>query len=165
MVRLNNRFRAVINTALTWAAAWGLIGAAVGATEAVSLGLLSRFGIGFALTAAAEPALACSIAGTFSGALFGGIFLLAERRRGRIEELRIARVAMWGALGAMILPMSVSILASANLLSAKSVALTGAFALLGGGSGAATLLLARREPRARVPRVSSASSAIPRLEQ
>jgi hypothetical protein len=165
MAGLNHRFRAVIHTALTWAAAWGLIGAAVGAAEAASLGLLSRFGIGFALTAAAEPALACSIAGALSGALFGCVFLLAERRRGHIEELRIARVAMWGAIGAMILPASVSVLASAHFLSAKAVALTGAFALLGGGSGAATLLLARRRPSAGVPRVSSASSATHRLER
>ena len=163
MVRLNNRFRGVINTALTWAAAWGVVGAAVGAVEVVSLGILSRFGVAFALGAAMEPALACSIAGALSGALFGCIFLLAERRRGRIEELRIARVVLWGAIGAMILPVSVSILVSANLLSASVAGMAGMFALLGGGSAAATLLLARRELRAPVPRVPS--SAIPRLEQ
>lgn len=157
MVRLNRRFRALIGTALTWAGAWGLVGAAVGVADVASLGLLSRLGAAFALSAVAEPALACAFAGAISGALFGGIFLLAERRRGRIEELRIARVAMWGAAGAMIVPASVSMLASANLLSAKVVAMTGLFALLGGGSGAATLLLARRMPRADVRRVPSAS--------
>jgi hypothetical protein len=165
MVRLSNRFRAVINTAVTWAAAWGIVGAAVGAAEAASLGLLSRFGVRFALTAAAEPALACSVAGALSGALFGCIFLLAERRRGGIEELRVARVATWGAIGAMILPASVNILASADLLSANAVALTGVFALLGGASGAATLLLARRAPSDGAPRVSSASPVMRRLEQ
>ncbi|HEX8359079.1 MAG TPA: hypothetical protein VF613_03100 [Longimicrobium sp.] len=148
MIRLPRRVRGLLNTGLTWAGAWALIGAALGASDAASLGLLSRAGAAFAVRAVLEPAVVCAVAGGVSGLLFAGVLLFAERRRGRVEELRLGRVAAWGAIGAMILPIGFTVLASATLLSAKAAAMTGLFALLGGGSAATTLLAARRGARA-----------------
>jgi hypothetical protein len=142
--------RGLLNTGLTWAGAWALIGAALGAADAASLGLLSHAGVAFTVRALLEPTIASAVAGGVSGFLFAGVLLLAERRRGGVEELRLIRVAAWGAIGAMILPVGFAVLAPAALLSVKVAAMTGLFALLGGGSATTTLLAARRGARAEL---------------
>ena len=141
------RIRGLLSTALMWAGAWGLVGAAVGASDIASLGLLTQNRLAFLVQAALEPVLAFAIAGALSGGLFGALLHLMERRRGRIEYLRLGRVAACGAVGAMLLPLSFAAIASATVLSLKVAAITGLFALLGGGSAATTLMLARRGSR------------------
>ena len=89
MERILRRIRGIIGTGLTWAAAWIGLGAGLGALAGFPLGSLFRL------------ALSNSVGGFIAGASFALILSLAERKR-TLEDLSLKRVAMWGAVGGLV---------------------------------------------------------------
>lgn len=90
MNRLLKRVRGILGTAFTWAIAWIGLGA--------GLGVLA----GFPLRYLPQMALNSSVAGFMAGASFAVILSVAERNHS-LEDLSLRRVALWGAVGGLIL--------------------------------------------------------------
>lgn len=130
------RLRGALGMGLTWAAGWIPIGAVTGwITGAV---------FGFPLAGVAvNYAVLFGVLGFAGGALFSGVLRLTEGRR-RFDQLSLPRFTAWGAVGGALLggaAVGLSLLgAGINILGAVAVGLT---TLLGAGSAAATLALAR----------------------
>ena len=90
MNKLLRRVRGVLGTAFTWAVAWTGLGAGLG----LLAGIPFNFLIPMALNGAA--------AGFIAGASFAVILSIAERHR-TLEDLSLRRVALWGAVGGLLL--------------------------------------------------------------
>lgn len=90
MNKLLRRVRGVLGTAFTWAVAWTGLGAGLG----LLAGIPFHFLIPMALNGAA--------AGFIAGASFAVILSIAERHR-TLEDLSLRRVAVWGAVGGLLL--------------------------------------------------------------
>ena len=90
MKRLLERARGVLGTALTWAAAWVGLGIGIGAL------------VGFSLRYIVPLALNNAVGGFIAGASFAVILSIAERHKS-LEDLSLRRVAMWGAVGGLLL--------------------------------------------------------------
>lgn len=143
------RLRGVLFTALTWAVGWTPFGIAWAAYAWYFLGHhlpagTSRPPTGFL----AALVLAWATFGAVSGAVFATALTLAERRRS-LDELSVWRTALWGALGALALPVALMSLAVKEgglvaLPLAPVLVTVGVSAALGAGSAAGTLALARR---------------------
>jgi len=88
--RLIKRVRGVLGTAFTWALAWIGLGAGLGALAGFPLSYLLRM------------ALNSSVAGFIAGASFAVILSVAERNQS-LEDLSLKRVALWGAVGGLLL--------------------------------------------------------------
>ena len=93
-----------------------------------------------------------TIWGALSGFVFAMILSRAERRR-TLSELSLARTAVWGALGAMLLPALLTALdvargwASSPLYSWRPAVVSFLLSLvLGAACALGTLVLARRAP-------------------
>ena len=98
-----HRIRAALVIGILWAFVWAPVGAAVGGYEYQTddfplvmstplLGTVIRFALGWGLM------------GAISGFLFALTLALAERGR-TVATLSMGRVALWGAIGALILPL------------------------------------------------------------
>ena len=98
-----HRIRAALVIGILWASVWAPVGAAVGAYEHQTddflllmptpiLGTVLRFALGWGLM------------GAMSGFLFALTLALAERGR-TVATLSMGRVAVWGGVGALILPL------------------------------------------------------------
>lgn len=144
------RLRAIAVTAVLWGLAWGALGVVFG-TVAWILGpgvgnivILPRF--------LANQVLFWGLWGGISGGAFATLLALGERRHS-LDELRGLRIAGWGALGGMLIPLGVYL-----LLTLRGGPIFGALrptviaaslaGLLGAGLAAGQLALARRAPGA-----------------
>ncbi len=90
MNKFLRRVRGVLGTAFTWAIAWTGLGA--------GLGLLAGIPFSYILPMALNGAAA----GFIAGASFAVILSVAERQR-TLEDLSLRRVALWGAVGGLLL--------------------------------------------------------------
>jgi hypothetical protein len=137
-MRLLRRIRGIVGTALTWATAWGVVGAVWG-------GILSLVGdfppeaseAGMILVGV----LFLGVYGFLAGVAFSLVVLAAEKRR-TVQQLTLRRVAAWGGLGATLM-FAVPVALSTPSVLVKGITLV-ATALLGAGSAAASLAVARR---------------------
>ena len=140
MKRWLKRIRGVFGTALTWAAAWSgvgaivrLVGGSFGVVDA-SFGVVDVF-VDYVVTAGVF-----AILGFVGGGAFSVVLGIAEGRR-RFDEMSLPRFAAWGAIPAFVL---------FALLGGFGGGLLGGMvygsvvALLGAGSAAGSLALARR---------------------
>ena len=94
------RLRGAIAVSVLWAIAWAIGGLLVGASSVLFPAL--PWDAFFAVWDAPLPALA--VPGFVGGAIFSVVLGIAARRR-RIDELSLARVATWGALGGLLLAL------------------------------------------------------------
>jgi hypothetical protein len=134
------RIRGAIGMGLTWAAGWTPIGAAVGAVLHYILpGIPIGLGSVVILNATTFAAL-----GFVGGTLFSTVLRLTEGQR-RFDELSLPRFAAWGAVGGLVLG---GVAVAAGLWGASFGPLGGSMiavaAILGAGSAAGSLALARR---------------------
>ena len=114
------RTRGIIGTALTWGVGWSLIGLAGGV-----------------------PVLNWGIPGAIAGGGFAVALAIAGRRR-TLREISVGSAAGWGALGtvgAVLLAMPLLLLMMPALKIGPVLAV---LAVLGAGSGAGTLAIAKR---------------------
>ena len=136
MKKLLQRIRGAVGIGLTWAAGWAPIGAVTGWITAA----LFHFPMGTVIT---NYAVTFGVLGFIGGTLFSTVLSLADGRRS-FNQLSLRRFAMWGALGGLLLG---GLSAGAGLLGAGlsvlGVVMTGAAALLGAGSAAGMLAIAR----------------------
>ncbi|MHC4404820.1 MAG: hypothetical protein ACYTG0_34660 [Planctomycetota bacterium] len=132
------RIRGAIGMGLTWAAAWSPIGAIIGLVLGSVLG-------GVPLGAVVLRNVATfAMLGFVGGASFSTVLRITEGRR-RFDELSLPRFITWGALGGFllgVLAISLELWGSGFTLLGAIVA--GATTLLGAGSAASSLALARR---------------------
>jgi hypothetical protein len=140
------RIRGAIGMGVTWAVAWAAAGLLIGVSSLLLPWLpWERF---FDVFDAPLPALA--IPGFVGGAIFSLVLGIVGRRR-RFDELSLPLFALCGAAGALSLLLIPAVLlvqgpASAALWQAIAV-LCVPFTLLGAGSAAGSLALARRVER------------------
>ncbi len=133
------RIRGAFRMGLTWAAAWGGVGAI--------LGLLGFLGPPFMGPPFMEPlggllgGVSFGVAGFIAGASFSTVLGIAEGRR-RFDEMSLPRFAFWGAAGGLLLSMLFFLLGGG--VSLDSLGTYGVITLLGAGSAAGSLALARR---------------------
>jgi hypothetical protein len=121
---------------MTWSVGWAPIGAITGWVTGAVLG----FPLGVVI---ANYAVMFGVLGFIGGTIFSTVLRLAEGRRS-FNQLSLPRFVAWGALGGLLLG---GIAVSAELVGAGPTILgavfTGASTLLGAGSAASTLLIAR----------------------
>jgi hypothetical protein len=134
------RIRGALGMGLIWATAW------FGASMIFLSGLLvfgtAPVGVGLA-TALANSAL-LALAGLIGGAAFSVVLGITEGRR-RFDEMSLPRFAGWGAVGGLVL--SVFLLTAGNGAGGSTVVgviMTSVATLLGAGSAAGSLAMARR---------------------
>jgi hypothetical protein len=121
------RVRGAIGIGLTWALAWFGAG----------MVLLLIVGVG----AADVPfPLFFGLLGFIAGVVFAGILAVRAGPR-RLEQLSLARVSGWGALGGLLLAVGLVLVAG---LGGGALLLGPVFAVAGAGCAASTLALARR---------------------
>ena len=134
---------------LTWAVGWAGVGLLIGVASKLLPGL-PFWGAFFNLFDAPLPALA--VPGFFGGVIFSTVLRIAGRNR-RFDELSLPRFTAWGAVGGILLGLLPAALVAVGLASleggARSVGeltaiIIAPLTILGAGSAAATLLLARR---------------------
>lgn len=140
------RVRAAVVMGVAWAVVWAPVGVAIGL-------LVDPDG------SMDEPwILIGAYPGFIGGVVFSAVLAIAARRR-TLGELSLARVAAWGAAAGLLVglvPFTVALSSgslSTWLLASGAI---GAFTLLGAGSAAGSLALARGG-EARVPRVGRGS--------
>lgn len=137
-MRLLRRIRGIVGTALTWATAWGVVGAFGYAIATLTWDLpsdASRSGM------ILGGAFFLGIYGFLAGVAFSLVVLAAERRR-TFHQLTMRRVAAWGGLGSVLL-FAVPVAESTAPLLVNGITLL-ATGLLGAGCAAASLAVARR---------------------
>jgi len=136
MKKLLQRIRGAIGIGLTWAAGWAPIGAITGWITAS----IFHFPMGTVIT---NYAVTFGVLGFIGGTLFSTVLSLADGRRS-FDQLSLPRFAIWGAVGGLLLG---GLAAASGLLGAGATTLglvmTGAAALLGAGSAAGMLTIAR----------------------
>ena len=129
------RIRGALGMGLTWAAGWfgvfvilGLVGGSG------TLGLLDYVGL----------TVLFGIVGFVGGAAFSVVLGITEGRR-RFDELSLRRFAFWGAVGGLLVSMPLSWVSwSSAFQSAEALGVGVVLTLLGAGSAAGSLALARR---------------------
>ncbi len=126
------RIRGAVGMGLAWAVIWAGVGAIVGVVAAV-LGYDAASGI-------AEGAAVGVIVGFVAGATFSTVLGITEGRR-RFDEMSLWRFAFWGALGGLLMSWS---LTATGTVTAAGIVTYGIIPLLGAGSAAGSLALARR---------------------
>jgi hypothetical protein len=134
------RIRGAFGIGLTWAAGWALVGAITGWVTGMFLGIP----LGVVTT---NYAVMFAVLGFIGGTIFSTVLSLAEGRRS-FSQLSLPRFVAWGALGGLLLG---GLAVTAGLLGAGltilGAVITGASTLLGAGSAAGTLVVARAAPR------------------
>jgi hypothetical protein len=148
---LLRRLRGMASTALLWAATWGIIGAAAYAVLGVrwTVGMGRSLSVGEVLPYVLSGALFLAVYGLLSGVAFAGVLMLLERRRS-IQDLTIARIAAWGALGGIgVLLVNVALVYWVEgLVLSETLPVLLFMGLLGAGCAAGSLALARRTSEA-----------------
>ena len=128
------RIRGVIGIAVTWAAAWALVGS------------VPRWLFGFN-TDAPFPII-FGVLGFIAGVIFSVLLMMAEGRRG-FDEMKISRFAAWGAVGGVLLSAIFTRIASLGFGEVLAIAPTFAVACALCASG--SLALARRAEMRGLP--------------
>ncbi len=127
------RIRGALGMGLTWAAVWFGVGAILGLVVGVVFGApfdgLATVVFGFATM------------GFVGGVAFSTVLVIAEGRR-RFDELSLPRFAGWGAVGGLLLAALMFAVGWGFTLG--DVIIVGTMPLLGAGSAAGSLALARR---------------------
>ena len=145
------RLRGIIGTALVWGTAWAV--AACGLTLVWHAWFRPRAGLaGVGFSPVLGMTLFYGIIGVWAGAVFASVLAVGDRRR-TFAGLRMSRVVTWGMLGGVSYPVLVWLVASSGsgpMPSGLGVAV-GLTAVLGGGSAAAMLALARRDSQLTRP--------------
>jgi len=150
------RLRGALGIAIIWALAWAPLGIVLA---------LYRYCCGGPLTFDTPPpglllpwlilfgAGAWLLGGAVAGLLFAAVLACTERGRS-IGELRPGRTVFWGAIGALILPVLMLTIEAAGQAYAGwwqgALLVLGISGVLGGGSAAATLALARTSGAPRI---------------
>jgi hypothetical protein len=140
------RLRGIVGIGLTWSAVWAVTGIFFGTVQFVSMSRaypeLARLST-FAIMALASG-VSWATYGFALGSIFGGVLAIAERRR-TLERLATWRIAVWGAIAGLLLPLSFALgmkiiegVSIDNVLVATAIS-----ASLGAGCAAGSLLLAR----------------------
>jgi hypothetical protein len=157
------RIRGAVGMGLTWAAGWAPIGAVVGAVLHV---LLPGTPIGLGSVVALN-ATTFAVLGFVGGTIFATTLRLTEGHH-RFDELSLPRFAGWGAVGGLILG---AVAVTAGLWGAGfgslGAAMMGAATLLGAGSAAGSLALARRadDPKPLEAGAKVADAGLPETER
>lgn len=158
-MNLLRRIRGVLGTAAVWASCWMILTLPLALWESLPLPEQQR--LRFVLRNAVE----WGKWGVVSGAGFALLMLLAERHS-TLHQLRAWRSALWGALGAQVLPATIYILAPSGYpLSTASPAYLafacGFSAILGAGSAVGMVRLARGSALTRREEVAGAAAVPP----
>jgi hypothetical protein len=136
MTKWLQRMRGAIGMGLTWAAAWVPVGAVTGLITGVALGFpLGRIATNYAVM--------FGVLGFVGGTIFSTVLSIAEGRR-RFAQLALPRFVAWGALGGLMLgglAVTAGLLGSGFTILGAVIA--GVATLLGAGSAASTLVIAR----------------------
>ncbi len=154
------RIRGAVGLGLTWAAAWFGVGAIIGlvtgifnaawgtSTGSLIMTFLSPTILGLVFGSALFGSVVFAMCGFAGGAAFSVILAVTEGHR-RFDEMSLPRFAAWGAVGAFLLAMPL-LLPLLLLLAATDPPVlywfgtSAVVALLGAGSAAGSLALARR---------------------
>ena len=129
------RIRGALGMGLAWAVVWAGVGALIEVVTMV-LGISSAMDV-------LERAAAFAIMGFIGGAAFSVVLGIAEGRR-RFDEMSLPRFAGWGAVGGLLM-MALVLAVSASAVTLPFVLVAGVVgALMGAGSAAGSLALARR---------------------
>jgi len=134
------KIRGLAGVGATWGGLWGLIGAGIG----VVVGVVSPESWMFT-NPVLEWAIGMGLYGVVSGIGFGSILSLREGRKS-LFDLSLGRVAAWGVLGSIAVPLLFGALgtfeAGTTLFEILgAVAVTG---ILGGASAPAAVAVAKR---------------------
>ena len=131
------RIRGAIGIGATWAAGWAPIGAITGWATATLLDFPP-------IVVAANYATMFGVLGFMGGAIFSTVLRLADGHRS-FDQLSLPRFTGWGAVGGLVLG---GLAVSASLLGAGltwlGLDIAGATTVLGAGSAAGTLVVARK---------------------
>jgi len=131
------RIRGAIGMGLTWATGWAPVGAVTGWITGLVLG----FPLG---GIAVNYAVMFGVLGFVGGTIFSTVLRITEGRR-TFDELSLPRFVGWGALGGLVLGgLSVMIGLLGAGLGTLGAVMAGVATLLGAGSAAGTLAIARR---------------------
>jgi len=129
------RIRGAVGMGLTWAAAWSGLGAMLG----LAYGIVSGGGL---VVTFVSGAITFAVIGFIGGSAFSAVLRLAEGRR-TFDELSLSRFAGWGAVGGLLLFAPLFMVFGEGIW-LGTVAMAGVVALIGAGSAAGALALARR---------------------
>ena len=158
MHRVTRKIRGVFGSALVWGLAFLPIALALGIYRAVTLELDIPTPPSFRIKAFLVVAASYTLWGAFSGGVFGLVLALVERRRS-IDDLSTWRVAIWGAFGAISLPLLFTLLLFISegevFFGWPATILLAVSSALGATCAAGTLAVARRRG---IPPASSAGS-------
>ena len=127
------RIRGAIGMGLSWAAAWAGVGAIVA--------LVGLVFAGAGPVAMATAVVGFAVAGFIGGAAFSVVLGIAEGRR-RFDQMSLPRFVAWGAVGGLLLFMLWGGGAGETIMGKALMA--SMMTLLGAGSAAGSLALARR---------------------
>ncbi len=131
------RIRGAIGMGLTWAVAWAPVGAIIGLMIGLVVGVPSELSL-----IVASYVRNFAVMGLVGGAAFSTVLSIAEGRR-RFDEMSLPRFAGWGAVGGFLL--SVVLLSTGGSIPVYgAVVVASVLTLLGAGSAAGSLALARR---------------------
>ncbi len=126
------RIRGAVLMALTWAVVWAPVGVLIGMIVDPNDSMEEMW-----VAVGAYPGFLC-------GAVFSAVLGIAEGRR-RFDELSLPRFAAWGALGGLLLGvLAVTAGMLGPGLTLLDAIIAGVATLLGAGSAAGSLLMARR---------------------
>jgi len=145
MNSLLQKLRGVLGTGLTWALGWSVVGT-------ILQGGLSLLGISRAPDLSVAPFM-WGLMGLYGGTTFGALLSFTEAKR-TLKNLRLGRVAVWGALAGVALPVVYDLLrGDPGAISMMSV-LTNAVILspLAAGSAAGMTALAQKADRSELLR-------------
>ena len=138
------RIRGAVGMGLTWAAGWSVVGTVLwGAGSLLFLDgiFLDGTRVGPATEVAIVP-FTFGVVGLVSGAIFSMVLGLAERRL-RFAQMSLTRFAAWGAAGGALLSILV-LIAESGQIGLSELIFLGVWPLMGAGSAAGSLALARR---------------------
>ena len=133
------RILAAVGMGATWAVGWGFVGALVG----LLIGILTPDGIEGTRIAGAIRAFVQ--AGFVCGGAFSVVLAIAGRRR-TFDEMSLPRFAALGALGSLLgyVAFAASLGGGGAIFRPLGLVVASVMALLGAGSAAGSLALARR---------------------
>ena len=129
------RVRGAVGMGLTWAAAWSGLGAMLG----LAYGIISGGGLAVSFV---SGIVAFSVIGFIGGSAFSAVLGLAEGHR-TFAKMSLSRFAGWGAVGGLLLFMPLFMVFGEGIW-LGTVVMAGVVALIGAGSAAGSLALARR---------------------
>ena len=135
------RIRGAVGTAVTWAAAWGVVGVMLRIVLGVITGGPIAAASGSLVAGLVPPFVLFGMFGFVGGAAFSGVLGIAEGRR-RFDQMSLPRFAGWGAVGGLLLAALMFAVGWGFTLG--DLIIVGIMPLLGAGSAAGSLALARR---------------------